>query len=374
MADTNTKTPEPSELKKHYDYVNSLVDEQTILDKYNAATMAQYAAQREQNRQAENQFYNQMYNTQNTAMDTIRKANAAAVSTGASRGVQAANELSAILGLQNESIASATELAQANRQTAQEETAAVLENVLNAYQTAQQERANLLQSSIEAASIEQSQQAANQQAARLDADALQKASETGFANYMTEIAGQNKNYKDAYSLEGSNSLNLALNSLTAKGEGQANDGVYFNTNDFAVSGTSDAAIQKTAQLKQYYQTISDTYGLDLANDKDFQDLQNTLTDIVNKKTKWTNTGAGKFINLLTLGGARLIEDATTGQANGLTAGMAFVPGAAQGQAIGNAFKSGATQDSLRSAAQTTYTLLNNYIKQKYNQKQAANAQ
>ena len=133
MADT-------SPVKKHVAYANTLVDEQAILDKFNAATAAQYNVQREQNRQAENQFYNQMYNTQQTAMDTIRKSNAAAVSSGASSGVHAANELSAILGLEQESVASATELANVNRQTAQEETAAVLENVLKAYQHATQEK------------------------------------------------------------------------------------------------------------------------------------------------------------------------------------------------------------------------------------------
>lgn len=154
---------EPS-VKKYVDYANSQVDEQSILDKFNAATVAQYNAQREQNQQNENKFYNQMYNTQQTAMDTIRKSNAAAVSSGASRGVQAANELSALLGLEQESVASATELAQANRQTAQEETAAVLENVLNAYQQAQQEKAQLIQSGIESASVD-AQQDANRVAA-----------------------------------------------------------------------------------------------------------------------------------------------------------------------------------------------------------------
>ena len=83
---------EPS-VKKYVDYAQQQVDEQAILDKYNAATLAQFNLQREQNRQAENQFYNQMYNTQRTAMDTIRQSNAAAVASGASRGVQAAQEL-----------------------------------------------------------------------------------------------------------------------------------------------------------------------------------------------------------------------------------------------------------------------------------------
>ena len=137
------------------------IDEQAILDKYNAATVAQFNAQREQNRINENNFYNQMYNTQRTAMDTIRQSNAAAVASGASRGVQAAQELSSLLGLQQESVASATELAQANRQTAQEETAAVLENVLNAYKEAESQKQKAVEQEIQAESLKADQTQAN---------------------------------------------------------------------------------------------------------------------------------------------------------------------------------------------------------------------
>lgn len=168
MADTA-----PS-VKKYYDFAQQQVDEQALLDKFNAATTAQFNLQREQNRQAENQFYNQMYNTQQTAMDTIRQSNAAAVSTGASRGVQAAQELSALLGLQQESVASATELANANRQTAQEETAAVLENVLNAYQQAEQQRQNLITAGIQSASV--------------DTEAASSQAQTNATNKQTVIA------------------------------------------------------------------------------------------------------------------------------------------------------------------------------------------
>lgn len=139
--------------QKDYDAIN----EQDILNKYNQATSAQFAAQQDQNRIAENNFYNQMYNTQRTAMDTIRQSNATAVSTGASRGVQAANELSALLGLQQESMASATEIANARRQTAQEETAAMLQNVVQASQDAAAQRQQALQSMIQAQSLRESE-------------------------------------------------------------------------------------------------------------------------------------------------------------------------------------------------------------------------
>ena len=183
MANTNTGNQQ----KKVYttnDLVNlgqqayDAVDEQAILDKYNQATAAQFAAQQDQNRVAENNFYNQMYNTQKTAMDTIRQSNANAVSTGASRGVQAANELSALLGLQQESIASATEIANARRQTAQEETAAMLQNIVQASQDAAAQRQQALQSMIQAQSLK----ATEDQAAASQTQAAATQAQTDRAN------------------------------------------------------------------------------------------------------------------------------------------------------------------------------------------------
>lgn len=300
MADNTTTTIQPS-VKKYVDYAQQQVDEQAILDKYNAATIAQYNIQREQNKQAENQFYNQMYNTQRTALDTIRQTNAAAVSSGASRGVQAANELSALLGLQSESVASATELAQANRQTAQEETAAVLENVLNAYQQATQEKQQLISQAIESASVD-AQEAANQVAAaeaetnrmnveQTQRDSLQKAAQTDFASYLAEVAGQGKNYQGEYSLEGANSLNQALSSLTAKGEGQANDGTYFSKDDFKTTDNDALARQKYDRLLSDLDTVTKTYGIDVSKDKIYNETLQQIkslftTDSDRKSTKW----------------------------------------------------------------------------------------
>lgn len=176
-------------IKDYYDYANTQVNEQAIIDKFNQATLAGFAQQRAQNEQTENKFYNQMYNTQRTAMDTIRNANAAAVATGASRGVQAAQELSALLGLQQESVASATEIAQARQQTAQEETAAVLENVLQAYQQAATERAQIVQQQIEQASVNAQQDA--------NAVATIQAQAQAEANRQNYILGLTQAYEQA---------------------------------------------------------------------------------------------------------------------------------------------------------------------------------
>ena len=105
------------------DYVDPEEAAKTAAD----TVLAKYASDRTDLANTTNQYYNQLYNTQNTVMDTIRQSNAQAVASGASKGVQAANTLASILGLQNESVQSATELANESIKLAQDETAAVLE-------------------------------------------------------------------------------------------------------------------------------------------------------------------------------------------------------------------------------------------------------
>lgn len=289
MAINNTQAPS---VKKYVDYANQQVDEQAILDKYNAATLAQFNVQREQNRQAENQFYNQMYNTQKTAMDTIRQSNAAAVSTGASRGVQAANELSSLLGLQSESIASATELAQANRQTAQEETAAVLENVLNAYQQAQQERANLLSSAIEAESVEVQREANQAQSASAAAQnqtdqarLLAEAAENGTSTYLTALMKMGIDYSNGVvTPESQNSLQVALNNI---GKTNGGEPLKFTASDWNGSGTG---ANKAATITDSINNILDAYGLDKeAYKKDLDDLKEIASI---GASFWANTSLG----------------------------------------------------------------------------------
>jgi hypothetical protein len=110
-------------------------DEDAIRAKFDAASKAEYAALRNEYDATANQFYGQMYGTQNTALDTIRKANASAVATGASRGIQAANELSAILGLEQTNAATATQLASDRNALMDKEQAAYAKNVVDALTT-----------------------------------------------------------------------------------------------------------------------------------------------------------------------------------------------------------------------------------------------
>ena len=274
-------------VKKYQDYVQQQIDEQAILDKYNAATVAQFNVQREQNRQAENQFYNQMYNTQKTAMDTIRQSNAAAVASGASRGVQAAQELSSLLGLQQESVASATELAQANRQTAQEETAAVLENVLNAYKQAADERAQLRQSAIEAESIEATKE--QTAAAMLDAQTnraslITSAAENGSNTYLTGLQMAGIDFSDGQrTVESTQSLNVALNGVTKGNDGNT---VTYVFDDWKGDNNGSA---KGSIISNNLKSIINAYGLDM-------DKYTTLINDYIKLANETDVDGGGAIN------------------------------------------------------------------------------
>ena len=137
------------------------VEAEDLQAKFDAITQAEYDQQRTNLQTATNQYYNQLYNTQQTTMDTIRQANAQAVASGASRGVQAANELSALLGLQSEAVTGATDLANQATTLAQDETQAMLENMLNAETQAAEQNQALAQILTQAGSVDVEQQNAD---------------------------------------------------------------------------------------------------------------------------------------------------------------------------------------------------------------------
>jgi hypothetical protein len=250
MANTNTGNQQ----KKVYtasDIVNmnqqayDAVDEQAILNKYNQATAAQFVAQQDQNRIAENNFYNQMYNTQKTAMDTIRQSNANAVSTGASRGVQAANELSALLGLQQESIASATEIANARRQTAQEETAAMLQNIVQASQDAANQKQQAMQSMIQAQSLQDTEnQAVTAEKSRVDtarADAREHKDNSILIPVLKDAGklGPDGEYVLNPSAESQADLKLLLSGSLGGNVANYQDYVEHGENNYAYAGVKN---------------------------------------------------------------------------------------------------------------------------------------
>jgi hypothetical protein len=154
-----------AQLKSTEDFLRSTglapVNAEDLQAKFDAVTKAEYDKQRTNLQNTENKFYDQLFDTQNTTMDTIRQSNAQAVATGASRGVQAANELSALLGLQQESVAGATDIANQATTLAQDETQAMLENALNAETQAQEANQALATVLMQRESVGVEQQNAN---------------------------------------------------------------------------------------------------------------------------------------------------------------------------------------------------------------------
>ena len=106
-----------------------------ILDLLDKATAAEYNSKRQEFASTENKFYNELYDTQASALDAIRASNNAAVATGATKGMAAAQQLAAILGLEQSSVESATDLANQRNELAAKEAEAYAKNANTALDT-----------------------------------------------------------------------------------------------------------------------------------------------------------------------------------------------------------------------------------------------
>ncbi len=110
-------------------------DQDYIWDLLDKATTAEYNRKRQEFAATENKFYNELYDTQASALDTIRASNNAAVATGATKGMAAAQQLAAILGLEQASVESATDLANQRNELAAKEAEAYAKNANTALET-----------------------------------------------------------------------------------------------------------------------------------------------------------------------------------------------------------------------------------------------
>ena len=114
------------DIQYNQDYIWDLLDK---------ATTAEYNRKRQEFAATENKFYNELYDTQASALDTIRASNNAAVATGATKGMAAAQQLAAILGLEQASVESATDLANQRNELAAKEAEAYAKNANTALET-----------------------------------------------------------------------------------------------------------------------------------------------------------------------------------------------------------------------------------------------
>ena len=129
-------------------------DTQAIKQAYDQATAAAHAAEERSIVNAENAWQRNLASTQATALDTIRKNNASAIATGASKGMQAANELSAVLGLQDTATEEATALAQQRLDLADKYAAEYAKNAVTAQEMANANKSAMLGQALSAYSAD----------------------------------------------------------------------------------------------------------------------------------------------------------------------------------------------------------------------------
>lgn len=108
------------------------LDPNRLLSLYNQAAKTQYDVGNTEYEQAFNEYGRGLNSAQDSYIAAMRQANANAIASGAARGTQAANELSTILGLQQQSAAGATDLANQRAQLGLDYAKALSEAQVNA--------------------------------------------------------------------------------------------------------------------------------------------------------------------------------------------------------------------------------------------------
>ena len=120
MADTNINYQDQlNRANTLHDQLNKMYDEnraqvttaEAQTENLNKQSQAAYKQQQIESQKAQNQFAQNQQANQLSALDAIRRSNASAIANGANAGLSAANQLSAILGLQEETSDAATKLA-----------------------------------------------------------------------------------------------------------------------------------------------------------------------------------------------------------------------------------------------------------------------
>ena len=99
-------------------------DRDAIEDILQGAVTAEYDLRGAEQDVAERKYSQHMATAQNTALDTLRQQQGQAIAQGASKGMSAANELSAVLGISQQAAEEATQLAQDRQLMAKEQGAA----------------------------------------------------------------------------------------------------------------------------------------------------------------------------------------------------------------------------------------------------------
>lgn len=204
------------------------IDENSIRKKFDRATAAEYDLKDKEFEQSELAFLNNVSATGNTSLDMIRKANAQAIATGASRGMLAANELSATLGLQDLSVENSTKLAQDRQNLGKAEAEAYSRNALEAMTTG-----NMLKQALGNMSSQNYATDTSFDVGKLEfAKALEQARIGASASMYDSDASK---YSSIYQTDGNTYSNIAGENIRLAGVKYDTDGnILMNREDNAV--------------------------------------------------------------------------------------------------------------------------------------------
>ena len=174
-SNTEEATKKIEEIFAQNQAAQTTAEQQTI--PLNQATEASYRERQLQGQQAQNQFTQNTMANQMSAIDAIRRSNASAIASGANAGLSAANQLSAILGLQEDTTAEATQLANDSITAASERNTQMAQNAVTGQAQANQINTANLDRDLGLASLFPQLGAAEAEKAK--ADATEKAAELG---------------------------------------------------------------------------------------------------------------------------------------------------------------------------------------------------
>lgn len=97
-------------------YKQDQLDQDKLLSLYNNAAKTEYEGNLQALDASRQEYGKTLMSAQDNYLQAMRQANASAIASGAARGTQAANELSTMLGLQQDSMQGATDLAKQRAQ------------------------------------------------------------------------------------------------------------------------------------------------------------------------------------------------------------------------------------------------------------------
>ncbi len=124
-------------------YGNIDYDKTNIENMFNASTTGKYDAMRADYNRTEKQFSDRLAMSQGSYLETLRKANAQGIQSGANKGMQSANALQGMLGMSAQSGMDATKLAQDRRALSDQEAAEFAQNPQKAMEYANMQKTAL---------------------------------------------------------------------------------------------------------------------------------------------------------------------------------------------------------------------------------------